>query len=210
MKTCEGNENTPQLHFMQMWSCPQKHGYIIWNEYFVHMLSFDKERITQCQITRLERPHLTSVSPKPAKRVSCCGVATFTCRCHLLCIYLGCYDDVQPQWSTWIIMVLEWMLPSQGIFAGTWAFWPRSTTHSGTHSICTSMKSFHAIRIEMKCKGPHGTFFFLPPTASQREGWNNGGIGLLQLSIETYRWNAQDYYEDKRAAVQSPKNDPHS
>lgn len=79
-----------------------------------------------------------------------------------------------------------WNDPSEpGYFRGHWAFWPRSTTHRGTLSICTSMKSFHAIRKEM--------IFF--PDCITKEARNNGTIGLLQPSIEMYWWNAQHYYE---------------
>lgn len=53
------------------------------------------------------------------------------------------------------------MLFSQGIFTGM-SFWPQSTTCIGTQSICTSMKSFHAIKEEIKSESLLATFFPLP------------------------------------------------
>lgn len=70
------------------------------------------------------------------------------------------------------------MLFSQGIFTGM-CFWPQSMTCIGTQSICTSMKSFHAIKEEIKSESP-ACYFFPSPDCITKEGRNNGGIGLLR------------------------------
>lgn len=76
------------------------------------------------------------------------------------------------------------MLFSQGIFTGM-RFWPQSTTCIGTQSICTSMKSFHAIKEEIKSESPLATFF--PPlTASQKRGGTMEALGCCEPSIEMY------------------------
>lgn len=83
------------------------------------MFSFDKERMTEHQITWSEQPHLTSVKLKPVQRVSCCGSA---CKSGVSAVIFYA--------SLWVAMTLPslneehqfgagMMLPSQGIFAGT-------------------------------------------------------------------------------------------
>lgn len=76
------------------------------------------------------------------------------------------------------------MLFSQGIFTGM-SSWPQSTTCIGTQSICTSMKSFHAIKEEIKSESLLATFF--PPlTASQKGAGTMEALGCCELSIEMY------------------------
>lgn len=87
-----------------------------------------------------------------------------------------------------ISLVLERCCPARA-FSRALSFWPRSTTRGGTHSICTSMKSFHAIRKEMKSECPLATFF--PPlTASQRRAGTMEALGCcsprLRRTAETH------------------------
>lgn len=74
--------------------------------------------------------------------------------------------------------MLEWCYPARA-FSRALSFWPHSITCIGTHSICTSMKSFHAIKKEIKSESLPATFFSSPDCIT-KEHRNNGGIGLLQ------------------------------
>lgn len=186
-----------------MWSCLQECGYTS----RIHVLyTIDKEGIYRT--TWHEQPYLTSVRLKPAQRVSCCGSA---CKsdisgCHLLCISLGCCDTAQPQWGT---SVRCWNDAAQpGHFRGHWAFGLAPQPAAAHTQSALQWNLFMPLEKKWNLKARLLLFFSL--TASQKEGRNNGGIGLLQLSIETYCWNARHYYEDMPAVVQSSQNDPHS
>lgn len=81
------------------------------------------------------------------------------------------------------------MLFSQGIFTGM-SSWPQSTTRIGTQSICTSMKSFHAIKEEIKSESLLATFFFLPWLHHKREQeqWRHWVVASsrLRCTAETH------------------------
>lgn len=74
--------------------------------------------------------------------------------------------------------MLEWCYSARA-FSRALGFWPHSITCIGTHSICTPMKSFHAIKKEIKSESLPATFFSSPDCIT-KEHRNNGGIGLLQ------------------------------
>lgn len=147
--------------------------------------SSDIERIKQYQFACLEQPHLTSVRLKPP--IMCLAVevhvkvaSSFMHLSGLLWRYTASMKN--------IILVLEWCCPARA-FSRALSFWPRSTTHSGAHSICTSMKSFHDIRKEIKSEGPLDTFFF-PLAASQRRAGTMEALGCcrprLRCTAETH------------------------
>lgn len=125
----------------------------------------------------LEQPHLTSCVLW--QLLSKCRLC-----CHLFWISLGCYDAAQLNEN--ITSVLEWRCPARA-FLRAMSFLA-SLHNSGTQSICTSMKSFHAIRKETKSKGPLATFFFL--TASQRRAGTMEALGCcsprLRRTAETH------------------------
>lgn len=68
-------------------------------------------------------------------------------------------------------------------FSRAWAFWPQSTTCIGAQSICTSMKSFHAIKEEIKSESPLATFFPLPWLHHKRgeEQWRHWVVASSRL-----------------------------
>lgn len=120
------------------------------------MCSFDYELITAF-ITWIEQPH--------------CVLLSF-----LIClssVLWRCLASMKNNSA-----MLEWCYPARA-FSRALGFWPHSITCIGTQSICTSMKSFHAIKKEIKSESLSATFFSSPDCIT-KEHRNNGGIGLLQ------------------------------
>lgn len=118
-------------------------------------------------------------------------VLLWKCTAHLLSSFMhlfGLLWDCSASMKN-ISPVLEWCSPA-GAFSRALSFWPRSTTRSGTHSICTSMKSFHAIRKEMKSEGPLATFFFFSRLHHKRRAGTMEALGCcssrLRHTAETH------------------------
>lgn len=135
----------------------------------------------------LRHPHLTSVGLKSSvvevhvKLV--CLLSYFRCLSGLL----WCCPFTIKNINMW----LEWRCPAKA-FSRALSFWPCSTTRSAAHTICTSIKSCHAIREGMKSERLLANFFFFQ-TASQRRARTMEALGCCRTQIETYCRNAQHY-----------------
>lgn len=169
-----------------MWSTLQKRGCIIWKNSVVF---FWQRKITQHLspgLNSLIWPQLSWNQPivRVVVEVHVKVASLLSSFMHLSGLLWRCPASMKN-----ISVLLEWCCPARA-FSRALSFWPRSTTRSGTHSICTSMKSFHAIRKEIKSEGLLATFFFFPPTASQRRAGTMEALGCcsprLRRTAETH------------------------
>ena len=167
---------------------------------------------TRHQIIWLEHPHLTSESSQPAKRVSLLVVEekTWRLRCHLLCISLGllwrCPASMKNIGTSW-----RWNDAAQsGHFRGHRAFGLAPQPTAAHTQSALQWNLFMPLEKKWNLKGRSLLFFFFPWLHHKRRAGTMEALGCCGSRLRRTAENAQDYYEDMPAAVQSSQNDPHS
>lgn len=158
-----------------MWSCLQKTWIHNLNE-FTCFLSTKNEQQHFLYSVRTASFDLSKVVVKVHVNVA----SVLSSFMHLSGLLWRCPASMKN-----ISVVLEWRCPARA-FSRALSFWPRSTTRSGTHSICTSMKSFHAIRKEIKSEGLLATFFFFFPWLHHKgaqEQWRHWVVAALDWDV---------------------------